>query len=648
MCGIAGFVSKRPRRFDDLPRMSDALVHRGPDGFGFAFLRPGRPLDVRINRPVPPDLFRQDGTMGLAHRRLSIIDLSAASAQPFVDASGSTAIVFNGEVYNFPELRDELKSLGHVFRTEGDTEVLLQAYQAWGPDFLRRLNGMWALAIYDGRRRRAILSRDRFGIKPLYYAVTDETLYFASEVKALLAVPAIDKKPNERIVSRYVSSGRSDAGNETFFEGIYQFPAGHWASLDLEAGDAALKPVPYWDFPRTTYRGDVRRAIDEFRALFLDAVRVHIRSDVPVGTCLSGGLDSSSIVCAADHLRKSNALPSYTHTAFGYCPPEENLSERSFMEVVARATDIRLDFVKVPEAEFLETIPDIVSQHDEPFGSASIAAQWFLFRRAREAGMTVMLDGQGADEILGGYHEFFLTVAREILRRGRLISFGRFAVSYEKNIGPLWRFLPALVGRSLPFSRRFRNAVWTGRLLAEPLRRCLRKDFESPRREASLNEQLESQVRSDSLPALLRYEDRNSMAHSIEARVPFLDPRIVEFVFSLPEDWKIRGTKTKYILREAMRGILPDSIRTRTDKVGFRASPGVSRAFVRRHSQNLAGIGSPYERRWFQAKAVERFFTKPGPGQAREFLLWRLINLKLWARRHWPAADGPGADPKIR
>jgi asparagine synthase (glutamine-hydrolysing) len=656
VCGIAGIISpKGGIRPDTLRKMSAALQHRGPDGFGYLLYSAS--VGTRIWHNEEIDKFEEGREiLGFAHRRLSIIDLSADSLQPMSDETGSISVVFNGEIYNYVELREELQQLGCTFRTTGDTEVLLKAYLAWGSQCVKRFNGMWAFVLFDAPNKRIIFSRDRFGIKPLYYTVQNESIYFASEIKGLLAINSISRSPNESAVSYFLMTGVIDNTQETFFEGILNFPAAQLAEVSLSEPSLKIRVNPYWSFPTSRFYGTEHEAVEQFRFLFLDAVRVHSRSDVPIGTCLSGGLDSSSVVCSSEILRRKGQIPKYSHSAFGYCSSDEEFSERHFMQMVVDATGIRMNYVETTYEDFVASLPQILQAQDEPFGSASIAVQWFVFRSARNEGMTVMLDGQGADEMLGGYHYYYKTLANQFLSKFQLIRFHRLRAEHQREIGAfpiplktvIFMLMPPIAGRvlywALPVLRsRNRRPVNRNRasiVLSSTLRERYLAALPNKKRVAgSLNEVLREDVKSLSLPGLLRYEDRNSMAQSIEARVPFLDHRVVEFVFTLPDDWKIRGLTTKYILRQAMRGVLPEDIRSRKDKIGFKATPSLTFDFARQYKTALVDNKTEFERRWFKPEGVESMINSVDRSVKGEFMLWRIINTKLWARQFWGDAE---------
>jgi asparagine synthase (glutamine-hydrolysing) len=652
MCGIAGIISPNGFEQSALRAMSHALEHRGPDGFGYSIYSGESRLSVWHNQeyPVQPD---RSAVVGFVHRRLAIIDLSADGLQPMTNESGDLSVIYNGEIYNYLELRLELEGLGYRFSTNSDTEVLLQAYSAWGPECLRRFNGMWAFALLDLKKRMIFLSRDRFGIKPLYYSIQNRTLTFASEIKALLAVPAVPCVPNEKIVGHYLLTELIDHTLETFFEGIYQFPAAHWAEVSLDDSVPQVKPQKYWAFPLEIGNFGNGEMIDEFRSLFLDALRLHARSDVPVGTCLSGGLDSSAIVCGSELLRSDDLIPHYSHTAYGYCASDDQFSEKQYMQAVIDATSARMEYIEIAPDDFLNTLSRVIREQDEPFGSASIIAQWYVFQRAHQTGMTVMLDGQGADEIMGGYHYYFHSIARSLLLHDDISGLLSLRKTYQKVIGQfpfsihpvslIYNILPAVMRNYAQRQRVKLSAqkvplsvnIFGSMALSKRFIQSQVHSLPELTKYDSLEEHLRADVQSRSLPALLRYEDRNSMAHSIEARVPFLDYRLVEFLFKIPEQMKVRGVSTKYILREAFRDIIPGVILDRKDKIGFKAAPHLTLDLIDKIRSNLIENQTEYEQRWFDPNGLERIFHPSYREISTEFDLWRIVNLKLWARQFW-------------
>jgi asparagine synthase (glutamine-hydrolysing) len=642
VCGIAAVFRPETVSTEDLQRMAQSLEHRGPDGYGYLLFEPAS--GVRVTHNEEPAATSAGARVGFAHRRLSILDLSADADQPMVDETGSYAVTYNGELYNYVELRAELESRGHRFRSTGDTEVLLRAYVEWGPDCVKRFVGMWAFVILDLRRRILFVSRDRFGIKPLFYTVVDGGLWFASEIKALLAVPAVPREVNEVTMATYLVEGIVDHSTATFFRGIRHVPPAHNATVSLDEPPTEPVFARYWAIPDGQDEACTEASIERFRTQLADSVMLHARSDVSVGTCLSGGIDSSGIVCVADELRRAGKVPRYAHEAFGYVPEDHRVSERAFMAEVVAHTQVQMHYVEVPRERFIAAVPTIVGQQDEPFGSASIAAQWFVFEQAGRAGIKVMLDGQGADEVLAGYRDYNRIMAEMLIRHAQFRAYTRFDRAHRARFGE-----PPLQARGIASA-----------LIPSPLRRALRTVTRSTKsgvpdwlnadglppayaagraaRAAgprSLHELLKLQTESMNLPALLRYEDRNSMAHSIEARVPYLDHRLVESAFDLEDACKLHGATSKYVLREALRGTIPETVRTRVDKVGFRADPGVTRALAMRPDIAVFDASTDFEQRWLRSDGLRRLVNESEHSVEAEFALWRVVNAKLWLRAFW-------------
>jgi asparagine synthase (glutamine-hydrolysing) len=644
MCGIAGIVSRVAFDLSALTSMADSMVHRGPDGEGFLVSDLGERLEM-TRRPKP--LTGAGPFVGLAHRRLSIIDLSTRNDQPLVDEAGELAIALNGEIYNYRELRAELEQSGHVFRTTGDTEVALQAYAEWGADCVQRFIGMWAFAILDRRHCRLVLSRDRFGIKPLYWSIVGERLIFASEIKALLASGMVQAEPDDETMARYLVTGHVELGEQTFLSGIRRLPAASTAVLPLDGRSLHLQPQRYWSLPRPETSPERADAAVAVRSALEDSLRLHVRSDVLVGTCLSGGIDSSGIVGLSNNLRGSIVDETFSHIAFGYVPPEQEHSERRYMDAVVERYGTKLTVVEPDHDELLSALPEVIATQDEPFGSASIAAQWFVFRAARHAGIKVILDGQGADEVFGGYHHYLRLVSEDLVMKGRPLAYARFARACRASVGASPHPPVLAAGAILPAP--LRNAV-RGALVDVRARRAADRSLRSSHVAPELfalalkhtspirldaDAVLRGDIEEKSLPGLLRYEDRNSMAHSIEARVPYLDHRLVELAFRMPGVDRMGGATPKRVLRDALRDVLPRVVMDRRDKIGFRASPSVTWEFARRHRDTLIATRCEPEERWFVRDEVARLIDTPLHSVENEFAIWRVINAKLWARQLW-------------
>ncbi|HET8587093.1 MAG TPA: asparagine synthase (glutamine-hydrolyzing) [Candidatus Limnocylindria bacterium] len=605
MCGIAGVVEAHPDEAV-LRAMSAMLAHRGPDGSGQVIL---------------------DDCVGLAHRRLAIIDLTEGGAQPMRGPSGAE-IVFNGEIYNYLELRHELAGSGVTFETESDTEVLLAAYERWGSGCLSRLNGMFAFAIYDPVRRVLFAARDRFGEKPFYYNVTPRGAFvFASEAKALLAHPDVPRRPDMPSVYAFLRYKRTELEPSTFFEGIRSLPPAHFLTVSSDGGEPSIGR--YWSLADEPL--DARppsQLVDEFGGLLGDSIRIRLRSDVPLGSSLSGGLDSSAIVgyiagaCEVEHQHTFSAR-------FPGSPLDEG---RYIADVVAMSGARSHEVIPQPTADDLLRT---VWHQDQPFLTLSIYAQWSVMRLARETDVTVLLDGQGADEQLAGYRFFLGPHYRSLLLTGRWLRLVREARSYSARNGA--RRLAGLASFALPdgLSRQVKRFVPKpgirpsfARQHAGPPPR-LEHVYADPLRDA-----LHTSLTQTMLPSLLRHADRNSMAFGREVRLPFLDHRLVEFVFRLPPELKVSGATSKVVLRRAMAPYLPDSVRRRRDKIGY-APPQADwlRGPLRELADDTFASERFADRPWTDvthAREVWQAFRDGDPAPEAEVA--RALSLELWAR----------------
>ena len=572
MCGIAGCVvfgaDGMPAQW--LHDMSGAIRHRGPDDHGWLQWSPSD------DRPKPSrELRNSPAEVGFAQRRLAIIDLTEGGWQPMCSADGRWCLNFNGEIYNYIELRQELEGLGHVFSSESDSEVLLNAFVEWGVAGLRRLTGMFAFAMLDTRERRLWLVRDFFGIKPLYLATWRDGMGFASEIKSLLKLPTVSRRPSAEAVLDYLEHGSVDHGHRTMFADVTQVPPAHYVTLSLDR-PADLSVERYWSLPAgQTHDVSFGEAARLVRTAFFESVSLHLRSDVPIGTALSGGVDSSAIVAAVRHVG-GNAIDI---RAFSYVADDPTLSEERWLTIAAEASGASVARVTPKPQELVEDLDDLIRTQDQPFGSTSIYAQNRVFRLAAEHGIKVMLDGQGADEMLAGYRPYLNARIAGLIRSGNLPRARALATAAAQMPGtPSANRLLALgVASLLPSGVRtaLKSRTSSGRSTDRWLDRAwfdkAGTDGHHPVTTATtLHQALRRDVNENSLPALLRYEDRNSMAYSIESRVPFLTPHMAELILGLPEQYLLGddGT-TKTVFRAAMRGIVPDAILDRQDKIGF-------------------------------------------------------------------------------
>lgn len=630
MCGISGIATPGGAADARLARtMVEALAHRGPDSTGCQEL----------------------GAAVLAQQRLSILDPTPSGFQPMASADGRHWIVHNGEIYNFLELADELAAAGHRFRTQTDTEVILAAYAEWGTACVERFNGIWAMALWDTEHERLFLSRDRLGVKPLFYAEHRGGIAFASEIKGLLALPDVSRDPEPGAIRDFLLDAMVDHSDRTFFRSIRRLPAAH----NLVLGRDGTRTIErYWLRPPLSEdvgfgpRASDAEQVEELRALLIDSVALQLRSDVELGSCLSGGVDSSSIVTIAAGLRSGSLARQRAHAERDALPQhaffaefrEPGIDEREYVDAVVERTGVELHTVTPTANDFFDTLPSVMWHQDEPFGSASIVAQYHVMKLARETGVRVLLDGQGADELLAGYPRVRPARLLGALQRRDLGTVTRLAPGEVASVLRSARRRPAYLAsvlrhagraatRRVPFLAERRRPGWVGERTreAEPLH-----SPEPVEDGTLLAATLWDEVARTSLPALLRYEDRNSMAFGIEARVPFLDHRIVELAMRLPDRLKIDGDRRKAALLDAMRGIVAPQVLARRDKIGFVPPQD-------RWLQEVVGRWSDLCR---APRAEEAGFLRPGTvartleriaAGAPTAVPWRILNLELWLRQ---------------
>lgn len=648
MCAIAGLYSPSGMSVDlrTLEAMTQVQAHRGPDGEGYVLLAHGGaegPLAVKgpLASSLPSGAHRY--ALGFGHRRLAIVDLSPLGHQPMATEDGRCWVTCNGEIYNHIELRRELREKGHRFRSASDTEVLLAAYREWGEACVTRFNGMFAFALWDGDRRRLFCARDRLGVKPFYYSWDGEQFAFTSEIKGLLAA-GVRPVPNHRAVFDYLDGACLDHTDGTFFEGILQLLPAHCLTVD----GRGVTLSRYWAVPLAAEEPCLtpRASAQTFLDLFRDAVRIRLRSDVPIGTCLSGGLDSSAIVCVANELmfgdkpEVSRAVVGERQKTFSSCFEDPAFDERRFIRMVLDRTGAASHETFPDPKELADLAEQLIWQQDEPFGSTSIFAQWNVMRLAAQAGVKVLLDGQGADEQLAGYHGFFGALYADLIAGKRWGRLARELLAYRRLHGPLPRYLVANFARAvLPVSlaRAVRSRM-TGSVdwIAGDFRRQWGPMPSGSNGPSSHFQRMQhALLTGNGLRALLHYEDRNSMAFGIETRLPFLDYRLVEFLAGLPAYDKIRRGWTKAVLRDAMEGILPEEVRWRVDKMGF-VTPEDQwfRTSLRDITREILTDSRTRARGYLNVEAALQEFDAHVAGRKNlTFTLWRWLNLELWCRR---------------
>ena len=577
MCGIVGIwnLDREPVDGAKLQLATNAIRHRGPDDEGYLLVDThgrsaqscgGPDTDYRLSLPDLEQFKSERFDLAFGFRRLAILDLSPGGHQPMCGPDGKFWIVFNGEIYNYRELRDQLASHGHNFKTTSDTEVILAAYKQWGEACVEHFNGMFALAIWDSTAKKIFAARDRFGEKPFYYVYIPQRLFaFASEMKALWAAGLAGRRIHEETLALFTQHGQVEIGEQTIYEGIQRLPQAHTLTL---TASGHLQKRRYWDIdPRVQIESWTdQRYAEEFREHFTNSVNLRLRADVPVGSSLSGGLDSTTVVSVINRLLPETAVQKTFSARFD----DPSRDEGKWMDLVTKSNRVERHDVWPTAERFFEELSDLFWHQEEPFTSASVYAQWNVMRLAKQNDVTVLLDGQGADEMLGGYHSYFDFISDDLLNSLDLpgyLKFRRDCLALH-GFAPAGSFRRTLRQRTPePVKRLLKNRLQrTGALKVERAPLDYPAEFAKV---SGLRKVLWWSTTRWGLVELLRYADRNSMAHSREVRLPFLDHNLVEFVFKLPERLLMQDGWTKWILREAFRGMVPEEISNRVDKLGY-------------------------------------------------------------------------------
>lgn len=665
MCGIAGFIAHNGSLLPNttIIRMTDLIYHRGPDDEGFLFISPSREISTGGGVCTPPEVWNDkarsfpvalpetyrggQSLLAFGHRRLSILDLSASGHQPMSFENDRYWITYNGEIYNFREIRESLRSAGYSFSTRTDTEVILAAYSAWKESCLDRFVGMWAFAIYDKLNDELFIARDRYGIKPLYYYFSPAgDFYFASEIKQFTALDCWQSVMNPQRVYDQLVYSFTDHTDETMFAGVFQLPAGTYfkGSLDhiVPGHSGKLNYTKWYELKRDPFKGSFTEAAGSFRLLFERAVGEHLFADVPVGTALSGGLDSSSIVCEVNRLLRGSGDTDLQRT-FSSCSTMEKFSEKRWMDIVINHTEVDayFDFPRIQD--MMAETPEIIWHQDEPYQSQSAFLAYNLFRLAKEKGVKVLLNGQGADEYVGGYGQFTIPRYANMVRN---LRFAALIADFRKmrKVNPVsffslmtsigFHFLPPSlklkISKVRSSSDHIKRIIDSSKLGANPIHPY---DI-IPASYNTVPEISEHLTFYSTLPKYLNWEDRNSMAHSVEARVPFLDHRLVEFTFNLPDDFLEKDGIRKRIMREAMKGLLPEKIRNRKDKMGFitpeeywvrKENPALFRSRIQEVIEMTDGIIKP--------EAIDYFNDVVSGKIPFDYTYWRIILFGEWIKK---------------
>ncbi len=643
MCGVFGVIDTRGVNVQGLISMSRTLAHRGPDDEGFLLCQ----LDggtsefvgedsmdiLRFNMKRIEEYGSENFIVGLGHRRLSIIDLSYMGHQPMSYAERFT-ISYNGEIYNYKEIRSTLMQKGYMFDSKTDTEVILKAYDCWGEEMVHRFIGMWVIVICDLQKKVLFISRDRFGIKPFYYNLSRGRLVFASEIKALFNYPGVEKRVQDEYLIQFIVNGVEPLNGKTVFEGVEELSPGCNMTISYSSLDYKIKRYYQLEHQIDQCRREnltEKESVEKFECLFENSIALQMRSDVEVGSCLSGGLDSSAITTFAVNQIGSDA--SFNTFTAAYNEPEIDESNYA-RSVVKYLQNVKGSYIFPSSKNFFEDFGKLAYQQDLPVGSSSIYAQWEVMKLAKANGIKVLLDGQGADEILGGYGYFSGVYLLDLLKKGKWRSFSIAAKALKKNRGiSVLRELGRAVFPQLPLN----------------LQKLVRKErrlgyhFITPQyRNTVLQTQVDKyhntfEGRSiwavnNSLKRLLRYEDRNSMAFSIEARVPYLDHRLVEYAIAIPAEYKINNGWTKYILRKTIDSRLPSNITWRRDKKGFETPQSKWKEEL--EVKVIDFVGGARWPDYIDSEAIMKFCALPLNSSSSLSEFWRIISVLQWMEQY--------------
>ncbi len=661
MCGVAGVISKNnSAKTEDVYRMTQSIRHRGPDDEGYCVVSLDNTVsclwgkDTFLNKefssiPYYPirDINSVAGEFKLifGHRRLSILDLSPLGHMPMSYKNNRYWITYNGEIYNYLEIKQELETLGHTFISNTDTEVILASYAEWGVDCLNHFDGMWSFAIYDVETENVFIARDRFGIKPFYYWYSPNgNLYFGSEIKEFVSLDSWNAKLNSQRAWDYLAYSLTDHTEETMFQGVFQLQCGHCALFNINRipidNKGELETTEWYNLPFTPFEGTYEEAVNIFKDLFIDSVKLHLRSDVEVGSALSGGVDSSSIVCVIDQLLKECGGRQKT---FSSCSFDNRYDESDWMKKVISCTSVDPHYVYPQLEDFYRQTENIIWHQEEPYQSQSAFLGYNVFKCAKENGISVLLNGQGADEYLGGYGQFMGPRYAFLIKKFHFYTLWSDYCSLKKNETiDRKRVIRQTIVNLLPesYTASLEKKMWKSRstelfdLEKLGASHIHHKEI-IPVGDRNIQNITSHALFKFTLPRLLRWEDRNSMAFSVEARVPFLDYRLIEFVYNLPSSFLDKNGVTKRILRDSMSGIIPDKIRDRKDKKGFitpeerwikEDATNFFRNRIKDSIDSSFGIIKP--------EALSYFDSVVTGGASFDYTYWRIIMFSEWMKKY--------------
>ena len=660
MCGISLVLAKEKLDIAAFKAFNSIIKHRGPDDEGFIFISEDhKKVQIAGGVDTPKnvwntsscyqpeqdiDAIQGDYKIGIGHRRLSILDLSAMGHLPMCDTLQRYWITFNGEIYNFIELRKELEELGYSFSTQSDTEVILAAYATWGSDCLDRFSGMWAFTIYDTHTKTLFIARDRYGIKPLYYWFSPEgDFYLASEIKQFTQIPSWQAQLNPQRVYDYLFYAMTDHTDETMFKNVFTIPPGHSLSINtaesLREKNGKIK-LKKWFIPKNTnFSGTFKEACSEFNTHFDTAIDLHLRADVPIGSALSGGLDSTAIVCSVNKKLKEKGIASLQKT-FSSCSDIEQYNEKKWMDEVIKTTQVDASFIYPKGEDVFKLSEEILWHQDEPYQSQSAFLGYHVFEDAKKHNVKILLNGQGADEYLSGYNAFSFFRKFKLLKK---LKFWQLYIQIKDKINlekssQLRSFLYLIF--PIKFIRLFTKFSTEYKTMHSMINvKQLGAKNKHPHGKKGLSfssifEIANHQLIVDPLQKYLRWEDRNSMAHSVEARVPFLDHNLVEFSTQMPVDYLDGYNESKKLMLYGLEDILPPIIRNRKDKKGF-ITPEEN-WFRKDYSDQFINLFKKYHvytGSILNEKEVLNYFDEVISGKKPfDYTYWRLISLGMWMK----------------
>ncbi len=611
MCGLTGFTGTPNSEI--LEKMTASIKHRGPDDTAYIV----------------------SSKYSVGYRRLAIIDLSA-NIYPIENEKKTISLVLNGEIYNYQDLRKELESRGHEFKTESDSETIVHGYEEWGYEVVEHLRGMFVFVLYDKEKDELFIARDRLGIKPLYYAKHEGRVAFSSEIKSILAGFDIPREPNDEVVAKFLKTRVHDDTENTFFKNIKRLLPGHFMILKFDDSDTQIKIQKYWNPEFNSEFKSKKSDADyaaEFKENFSEAVKLHLIADVPVGITLSGGLDSSGIVSLASKLTNDALTIDQVEgrskkaeiIAFSAVHPGETIDESEYIDSVVNYTGIKSVKIQPNVDQFWEELDTWTYFQEEPVISGAPYAYYVVMREARKQ-VTVLLSGQGGDELLAGYIPYFATYLNSAKDQHKYLPMIR-----ESFMGRdlYFKYFMQKIGSKVNSG----NPIVPSEILTDEANSVTLDKFVPSR---NLNERLFYDVTTHTTPALLRYEDKNSMAHSLESRVPFFDHKVVEYIFNLPIDQKIKFGWNRFIYRNAMKGIIPEMNRTRRSKVGF-TNPEWE--WIERRADKFREIfvSETFRSRkyWNAEKVLSEFELALHNKKKGDILFfWRLFSVEMWMRTY--------------